>query len=231
VHEIADVAVTGSDRTGDTVGEEMLLRMTTERCKWMCGWLLALAACELEKGDGDDPVEGSSDVDTGAFPGSESVTATSTSGYDPSDTESCSTFGDDSTLTATATSATTYGSSDVDTGGTGEGGGGAAEQCGVELVYDGSQTSFMCACEDCSVQYDGISGASGEALINACECICDVFDCGGSVSGGVTTNAEDDGGSWSGTGESGGGEVDSGWETDSASGTGTSTTGYGDDDG
>jgi hypothetical protein len=159
-----------------------------------------------------------------------SISATGTTGYDPSDTESCSSHSETGSISATSTTATTY-ASDVDTGGGGSGGS-AAEECGVELVYDGSQTSFMCGCQDCSVQYDGISEASGEALINACDCICAVFECGGSVSGGVTTNAEEDGGSISATGESGGGEVDSGWDTDSASGTGTSsTTGYGDDGG
>lgn len=211
--------------------------MKSERCKWVCGWWLALAACELDKGDVDDPDEEGSDVETGAFTSATgvitsegSISGTGTSGYDPGDTEGCDSHSETGSVSATSSTGTSIGS-DVDTGGGGTGGG-AAEQCGVELIYDGSQTSFMCGCVDCSVQYDGISPQSGEALINACDCICDVFDCGSSVSGGVTTNAEDDGGSISATGESGGGEVDSGWDTDSASGTATSsTTGYGEDGG
>ncbi|HWB75422.1 MAG TPA: hypothetical protein VG755_10705 [Nannocystaceae bacterium] len=203
--------------------------MKMERCKWVCAWWLALAGCEILKGEIDEPEdeEGSSDVDTGVVTSEGSISGTGTSGYDPGDTESCSSHSETGSVSATSSTGTSVGS-DVDTGS----GGGAAEQCGVELIYDGSQSSFMCGCEECSVQYDGLSGASGEALLNACDCICAVTECGGSVSGGVTTNAEEDGGSWSGTGESGGGEVDGGWDTESASGTATSsTTGYGEDGG
>lgn len=99
--------------------------------------------------------------------------------------------------------------------------------CGVDVVHDpGWNTLYVCGCEACNVEFSNVVPESGEALLSACECICAEVGCGGSISGGATTEEPDDTGdnNQTGTASSPTGDEDT-------SPTGEDDTSPGDDDG
>lgn len=88
--------------------------------------------------------------------------------------------------------------------------------CDIGVEHDPYwNTTYICACEACEVEFNNIAPSTGEALLEACECICDQVGCGGSITGGATT-------------EEPGGEESVSDSTDSW---GTSDEGPSDDDG
>lgn len=205
--------------------------MTKNRSEWVVATLLALAACEPPKDGGDD---GSEETGGSEVSGGEEVTseASSDASYSTSAGSSVSvTIGDDShgddgcsdDEGGSATSTSTTGGEDSGNDTVSEGG--SAEACGVDVEYTGQDTVAMCGCATCDVQFDGVSDASFEAILNACDCICEAVGCGDTNTGGVTTGAgEDDGGTATST-TAGSGEDDGG------SISGTATSGWDDDGG
>jgi hypothetical protein len=205
-------------------------RMNIGASKWVCGLALVIGGCDPHGGGNDGEDDGETTVGDSA--GTSETTAAS--GYDDEGSASITTFGEEgtsettlasgvsegcsesdsaSTTSTTSTSATTTVGEDDD-GGTESGS--AAEQCGIELEYADVNNSFICACEECSVQYDGLTDESADAFLGACDCICEALGCGATIGGGVTGEggSEDGDGTASGTGESGwGGESDAGSTT------------------
>lgn len=75
--------------------------------------------------------------------------------------------------------------------------------CGVEVVHDYDwNTQYICACEACEVEFNYVAPEVGDALLEECSCICDAVGCGGSVSGGATSEVSDE----TGDDDEGGGE-------------------------
>lgn len=86
----------------------------------------------------------------------------------------------DPTTASTTANPTTAGDDDSasDTGTTGVGDTGTPrEQCGIELP-DGGNYEAGCGCETCDLYWTELDYATFEAIIAACECLCDAADCG-----------------------------------------------------
>jgi hypothetical protein len=112
--------------------------------------------------------------------------------------------------------------------------------CGVDIEHDPAWNStYICGCEACNVEFNNVAPSTGTALLAECECICYEVGCGGSVSGGATSEVPDSDSSasepttasttdptWGDTDSSGeassGASDDGGTESASASGTGES---------
>jgi hypothetical protein len=78
---------------------------------------------------------------------------------------------------------------------------GHQEVCGIEIEHDPSwNNQYICGCEACEVSFSDIVPSNGEELLAECECICYELGCGGSVSGGVTSDSEGSGG-WEDSGD------------------------------
>jgi hypothetical protein len=118
---------------------------------------------------------------SGPFPGS----GESTGPIDPSHT-SGATEPTDPTDTGPTTGPTT---TDACPGGCDSGTSDPGDSvCGVELVHDDDwNTEYVCGCDACNVEFRNVIPAVGEALLEQCECICASVGCGGSVSGGATS--------------------------------------------
>ncbi|MBX7080759.1 MAG: hypothetical protein K1X88_16295 [Nannocystaceae bacterium] len=135
-----------------------------------------------------------------------SVSATASSGPWPEPTES-----------ATGTATSGCGGCNDDDGGSDSGSLGALAACGVDYEAAAIDNVFTCACDHCSVDFSHVTPATGQAIVEACVCICDALGCGGSVSGGVTTSEPGD------TGDTDGG-TSSGGDPGSTTGSGTTAT-------
>ena len=189
--------------------------MKNRTSKWIGGWMLVIGGCDPFPHDDDDGGGSEESSDSGNVSatsgwgesggsvsmttwgddgGSVSVTGwgeeggettTSTGTTSHGTTESCS-VGDESTV-----SATSYGGTEDD-GGSTTIGGGALEACGVELEFAELNNSYICGCENCEVQYDGLTHESADGFLNACDCICDALGCGVSISGGVSDEGGED---------------------------------------
>lgn len=160
-------------------------------------------------GDGSSETTGTSGGGTGGYSSSMGTTDSTVTGASVSGTASATSgAGDPGTASATVST----GCLDCSTSDSG-GDMSALESCGIEYEAAPLQNFYSCACETCSVDYQNVTPETGSAIIEACACICDAIDCGGSISGGVTTQESSDTGDTFGTsdgGSSDGGNPDTG---------------------
>lgn len=206
-------------------------RIETEWMSWMVATMLG--GCVVEQGGSDSGgesgygAEGSSETTgtsgggTGGYSSSIGTTDVTVTGASVSATASATGgSGEPGTASATVTTGCLDCSASDDGGSMG-----ALESCGVEYEAAPLENFYSCACETCSVDYQHVTPATGNAIIDACTCICDAIDCGGSVSGGVTTQEGNDTGDTD-TGNDGGYASTGGGEgtTTGASTTASSTT-------
>lgn len=209
--------------------------MNHRTSKWIGAWMLVIGGCDPFPHEEDSGAQESSD--SGAITatsgiadegGSVSVTSWGDDGGDDTNAtigstsygtgESCSVSVGEGTVSATTYAGSESGEDDGhpsdDDGGSGSTGGSTPlESCGVELEFAELNNFYVCACEECSVQYDGLTPESADEFLDACACICDAIGCGVSITGGATSDGGEDGeGTASGTGGVGesGGEDDGG---------------------
>ncbi|MBC8071723.1 MAG: hypothetical protein IAG13_25585 [Deltaproteobacteria bacterium] len=211
--------------------------MKNRTSKWIGAWMLVVGGCDPFPDEEDTGSEDSSDsgnisatsttgvadeggsvsVTSWGEEGGETTTSTGTTSHGSG--ESCSVTVGESTVSATTNGGSEDDGSPGDDDGSNTSGGSPLEACGVELEFVDVNNSFICGCEECNVQYDGLTPESAEDFLDACVCICEAVGCGGSVSGGVTGEVGEDGeGTASGTSD--GGEDDGGSEV-----TGSEVTG------
>jgi hypothetical protein len=201
--------------------------MKNRTSKWIGAWMFVVGGCDPFPHEEDTGAEESTDSGGSTTIGSEegaSISATSwgeeggetttsgTSSTSSGSDASCSVSIGESTVTATSSGSSDSGQGDSHTSDDGgsdtTAGGNALEACGVELEFADLDNTFICGCENCSVQYDGLTHESAADFLGACVCICEALGCGVSISGGVGDEGGEDVGEGTASGTSAGGEDD-----------------------